>query len=283
MNDPYNPQGPVPMRPPVPPKKKPTALIVIGVALGFMVLLIGGCGALVAGVAAGSADTTTQVEPTPTETTDSDVVLDRTSQDYEDGENQGFRAADAGLPRGDVSALGVSYAAGYNDGWTTRTEEIKKSRAENTVPVPPKPAPKPAPKPVPAPTPVPAPKPVEKPKPVEAPKPKTEPKPDVVKVSAGKLIKDFDDNELKADAKYKGKTLQVTGVVKEVDTELFEEDKYILRMDDGAQFSFLSVDFHGMSIDELSSLDTGDKVTVVGEFSDGGDLGVDINDAHLKG
>ena len=45
---------------------------------------------------------------------------------------------------------------------------------------------------------------------------------------------------------------------------------------------FLHVHFHDMSPDELSSLDTGDKVTVVGEFSDGGDLGVTVRNAHLE-
>lgn len=111
--------------------------------------------------------------------------------------------------------------------------------------------------------------------------PKKESKPEVVKVSAGKLIKDFEDNELKADAKYKGKTLKVTGVVDEIDTELFDEEKYILNMDDGSEWNILTVSFHDIPTDELSDLDAGDKVTVIGDFSDGGDLGVTINNAHV--
>ena len=115
------------------------------------------------------------------------------------------------------------------------------------------------------------------------PKEEKESKPKVVKVSAGKLIKAFEDNELKADAKYKGKTLQVTGVVDEVDTELFDEDKYILSVDDGDEWEFLSVRLlrHPRRL-RCPDLDTGDKVTVVGEFSDGGDLGVTVRNAHLE-
>ena len=126
-------------------------------------------------------------------------------------------------------------------------------------------------------------KPAEKPEEPKAEKsePKKESKPKVVKVSAGKLIKDFEDNELKADAKYKGKTLKVTGVVDEVDTEVFDEEKYILNMDDGSEWNILTVSFHDISTDELLDLDAGDKVTVIGEFSDGGDLGVTINNAHV--
>ncbi len=127
----------------------------------------------------------------------------------------------------------------------------------------------------PAAKPVPAPKPVEKPAPA--------PKAKVVKVSAAKLIKDFEDNELRADATYKGRTLQVTGVVEEVDTELFDSKKYILRINDGDEWAFLSVSAYDIPANELSKLDVDDKVTVIGEFSDGGDLGVTINNAHVKG
>lgn len=114
------------------------------------------------------------------------------------------------------------------------------------------------------------------------PKEEKESKPKVVKVSAGKLIKAFEDNELKADAKYKGKTLKVTGVVDKVDTELLNDEKYILNVDDGDEWSFLTVSFYDIPTDELSDLDAGDKVTVIGEFSDGGDLGVTIKNAHVK-
>jgi len=101
------------------------------------------------------------------------------------------------------------------------------------------------------------------------------------KVSAKKLIADFEDNELKADKAYKGKTLEVTGVVEEVDTDIMDEDVYILRVAGGGDFELLTVDFYDIPTDVLADIDTGDKVTVIGEFKDGGDLGVEIEKAHV--
>lgn len=100
-------------------------------------------------------------------------------------------------------------------------------------------------------------------------------------VTAAQLLKDFEDNELKADGKYKGKTLKVTGVVEEIDTDLFDDSKYLLRINGGGDFEFLSVTCHDMSTDVLSTLDAGKKVTVIGDFDDGGDLGVDLKNCTL--
>lgn len=49
-----------------------------------------------------------------------------------------------------------------------------------------------------------------------------------MKVTAGEFIKEFEGNELAADQKYKGKTVEVSGVVEKIDT-------------DGGDFEFLSV------------------------------------------
>lgn len=104
--------------------------------------------------------------------------------------------------------------------------------------------------------------------------------PDVT-VTAGELIKEFEGNELAADQKYKGKTIQVSGVVDKIDTELFNEDKYLLNITDGGDFEFLSVTCHDMSTDVLSTLSAGNPVTVIGDFDDGGDLGVDLKNCKL--
>lgn len=104
--------------------------------------------------------------------------------------------------------------------------------------------------------------------------------PDVT-VTAGELIKEFESNELAGDQKYKGKTVQVSGVVEEIDTELFNEDKYLLNITDGGDFELLTVTCHDMSTDVLSTLSAGSKVTVIGDFDDGGDLGVDLKNCTL--
>jgi len=108
-----------------------------------------------------------------------------------------------------------------------------------------------------------------------------EPEPEAVPVRAGVILKEFEDNELAADNKYKGKALKITGVVDSIDTDLFDDEKYILRISSGARFAFLTVNCNEMSTDELATLKKGDNVTVLGEFDDGGDLGVEVKDCRL--
>jgi hypothetical protein len=79
-----------------------------------------------------------------------------------------------------------------------------------------------------------------------------------------------------------GSARRVLGSCSEIDTELMDEDKYILRVGTGDEWEFFSVDFYDIGADSLSSVDKGDKVTVVGEFSDGGDLGVTVRIARLE-
>ncbi len=103
-----------------------------------------------------------------------------------------------------------------------------------------------------------------------------------VKVDAATLIKEFSDNELAADTKYKGKNIQVSGTVEKIDTELWDDDKYILQISGGGDFEFFTVNCSGMSNEELATLTVGDDVTAVGKFDDGGDLGVDLKKCSLK-
>lgn len=111
---------------------------------------------------------------------------------------------------------------------------------------------------------------------------KKAPAKETVKVKASTLIKAFEENELKADKTYKGKTLEVTGVVEKIDTDILDEDVYILSVAGGGDFEILTVNFRDVPEKQLDKLDTGDKVTVIGDFKDGGDLGVEIDHAHVK-
>lgn len=112
-------------------------------------------------------------------------------------------------------------------------------------------------------------------------KPKPKPKVKVVKVSAEQILKDYEDNELAADQKYKGKRIQVTGIVDEIDTELFNDDQYVLRISNGDEFSFLTVNCNDMDQKELSKLTVGNEVTAVGQFDDGGDLGIELKKCEI--
>jgi hypothetical protein len=102
-----------------------------------------------------------------------------------------------------------------------------------------------------------------------------------VNIRAAKLVKEFEKNELQADAKYKGKTLRITGVVAEVDTELLDDEKYYVSLGSGSKWEFLYVNCHDMSNDELATLKVGKHATVIGKFDDGGDLGVEVADCQL--
>lgn len=117
----------------------------------------------------------------------------------------------------------------------------------------------------------------------EEPQAKPKPKPAApaaVKVEASQIVKEFEDNELAADTKYKGKDLRVSGKVTKIDTDMWDDEKYILSLGKG-KWDFLTVNCHDMSTDELSTLKVGQTVTVVGTFDDGGDLGVEVSDCRL--
>lgn len=117
-------------------------------------------------------------------------------------------------------------------------------------------------------------------KPSEKAEPSAQPAPEAVKVTASQIVHEFENNELAADSKYKGKDLQITGNVTKIDTELFQDNKYVLSLAK-SKWDFLTVDCHDMSNDELATLKVGQTVTVLGTFDDGGDLGVEVNDCKL--
>lgn len=104
---------------------------------------------------------------------------------------------------------------------------------------------------------------------------------EVVPVQAAQLLADFDGNEAAADAKYKGKVLQVTGHVAEVDTEFLDKDQYVVRLDDGSQFSILHVNCNDLGAAEAAAVVAGSTVTVEGTFQDGGDLGVELKGCRV--
>ena len=103
-----------------------------------------------------------------------------------------------------------------------------------------------------------------------------------VTAEASSMVKEFQDNELAADAKYKGKWVQVNGVVDKIDTEMFNSNKYVLNIGGGSEFEFLTVNCHDIPQSELSKIAKGDDVTVVGKFQDGGDVGVELKKCRVS-
>ena len=112
--------------------------------------------------------------------------------------------------------------------------------------------------------------------PPAAPAPKAPAAAEVVPVDAATLLADFEGNEAAADAKYKGKVLQVTGNVNKVDTEFLDKNQYIVRLDDGAEFSFLTVNCSDVAAAKAATVVPKSTITVQGTFQDGGDLGVEL-------
>lgn len=98
----------------------------------------------------------------------------------------------------------------------------------------------------------------------------------MVPVDAGQLLTDFKGNEAAADAKYKGKVLQVTGSVDKVDTEFLDKDQYVVRLDNGDQYSFLHVNCNDVTAAKAATIVPESTITVRGTFQDGGDLGVEL-------
>lgn len=126
-------------------------------------------------------------------------------------------------------------------------------------------------------------KPSKGPKPTKEPEPTKAPaaEPQAVRVQAGQMLDEFDGNEAAADAKYKGKVVEVTGNVAKVDTEFLDDDQYVVRLDGGGNFAILSVNCNDVAADEAAKVQPESTVTVRGEFDDGGDLGVEIKDCEV--
>ena len=96
------------------------------------------------------------------------------------------------------------------------------------------------------------------------------------------MLKEFEGNEASADAKYKGKVVEVTGHVAKVDTEMFNDDKYVIRLDGGGDFAILSVNCNDVSSKQAVDVQADRTATVRGTFDDGGDLGVELKDCDVQ-
>jgi len=102
-----------------------------------------------------------------------------------------------------------------------------------------------------------------------------------MKVKATKIIKEFEKNEASADAKYKGKTLEVSGVVSKVDTDMWNEEQYVIQVNGGGRFEFLNVNCNGITAKVAGGIKVKKPITVVGAFDDGGDLGIELKNCRV--
>jgi hypothetical protein len=98
--------------------------------------------------------------------------------------------------------------------------------------------------------------------------------------SAGDMVQEFLDDEAAASTKYDGAWVEVDGVVNKIGAEVSEEETDVVQLGADAWDS-PTVNCHGMPESALAELARGDEVTVVGQFSEGGNSGVEITSCRL--
>ena len=101
-------------------------------------------------------------------------------------------------------------------------------------------------------------------------------------ISATELINAYKENEIKADKMYKGKIVEVNGIVDAIDSGI--DDKAIVRLSDGDEFSFDNVQccIDDENQDKACELKKGDNVKIIGK-ADGEIAGTPfIKDCKIK-
>ena len=101
-------------------------------------------------------------------------------------------------------------------------------------------------------------------------------------ISATELINAYKENEIKADKMYKGKIVEVNGIVDAIDSGI--DDKAIVRLSDGDEFSFDNVQccIDDENQDKACELKKGENVTIIGK-ADGEIAGTPfIKDCKIK-
>ena len=84
-------------------------------------------------------------------------------------------------------------------------------------------------------------------------------------ISATELINAYKENEIKADKMYKGKIVEVNGIVDAIDSGI--DDKAVIRLSDGDEFSFYNVHCYidDENQDKACELKKGENVKIIGK------------------
>ena len=101
-------------------------------------------------------------------------------------------------------------------------------------------------------------------------------------ISASELINAYKENEVKADKMYKGKIVEVNGIVDGIDSDM--DDKAVVRLSDGDKFSIYTVSCYidDENQDNACELKKGENVTIIGK-ADGEIIGEPvIKDCKIK-
>ena len=101
-------------------------------------------------------------------------------------------------------------------------------------------------------------------------------------ISATELINAYKENEVKADKMYKGKIVEVSGIVDGIDSDM--NDKAVVTLSDGDEFSIYTVSCYidDENQDKACELNKGENVTIIGK-ADGEVIGLpSIKDCKIK-
>ncbi len=98
-----------------------------------------------------------------------------------------------------------------------------------------------------------------------------------VTISASKLYKEYNENEIAADEKYKGKIIEVTGVIRDIGNDIMD-NAYITLVGD-EYFGDIQCYFNEKSV--VAKLSKGKRITVIGSCS-GLMINVQINNCIVR-
>jgi hypothetical protein len=100
-----------------------------------------------------------------------------------------------------------------------------------------------------------------------------------IQIEASKLMEEYRGNQLKADNQYKGKTLQITGKVKQVKKDW--SDNYYIQLEAASVMYTVDVYVKSSELSKIGNLNSGQTITVAGTCEGFSVLEVKITDAYL--
>ena len=80
------------------------------------------------------------------------------------------------------------------------------------------------------------------------------------------LIKEYQDNAIRAEKKYKGKIVEVTGKIESIDKDILNNE--YISISGGGVFDYIQCYISKSEITKIDNYKTGDKITIVGRIDD---------------
>jgi hypothetical protein len=85
-----------------------------------------------------------------------------------------------------------------------------------------------------------------------------------IEVSADDIFSAFEENEIAAEAKYKGKAVKITGIVSEINSKSTLISANILFKVEGSMFGCVQCNFNSENSKALATVEKGQTITIVG-------------------